>query len=187
MLDHLFAPLAVGPAELPCRIVSTAHQTTLLHDHLPTDDFVAYQQARARGGAGLIVMEAVAISPSGLLTAHTIGGYLDGMVDGYRRVAVRAAEPPLPHRAAGAADRRGRGDRRRVRTLRRDRGGRRARRDRGHRGARLPRRAVLLPRVEPPRRPLRRARALRDRGARGRAGRGPSAGARRAAERRLRG
>ena len=87
MLDHLFSPLAVGPVELPCRIVSTAHQTTLVHEHLPTDDFVAYQQARAAGGAGLIVMEAVAVAPSGLLTAHTLGGYLDGMVDGYRRVA----------------------------------------------------------------------------------------------------
>jgi 2,4-dienoyl-CoA reductase-like NADH-dependent reductase (Old Yellow Enzyme family) len=87
MLEHLFRPLTIGTAELPCRIVSTAHQTTLVHDHLPTDDFVAYQGARARGGAGLIVMEAVAIAPSGLLTAHTLGGYLDGMVDGYRRVA----------------------------------------------------------------------------------------------------
>ena len=87
MLDHLFSPLAIGPAELPSRIVSTAHQTTLVHDHLPTDDFVAYQHARARGGTGLIVMEAVAIAPSGLLTAHTIGGYLDGIVAGYRRVA----------------------------------------------------------------------------------------------------
>jgi 2,4-dienoyl-CoA reductase-like NADH-dependent reductase (Old Yellow Enzyme family)/thioredoxin reductase len=87
MLENLFSPLTLGPAELPCRIVSTAHQTTLVHDHLPTDDFVAYQHARARGGAGLIVMEAVAIAPTGLLTAHTIGGYLDGMVDGYRRVA----------------------------------------------------------------------------------------------------
>jgi 2,4-dienoyl-CoA reductase-like NADH-dependent reductase (Old Yellow Enzyme family) len=87
MLEHLFSPLTIGTVELPCRIVSTAHQTTLVHDHLPTDDFVAYQAARARGGAGLIVMEAVAIAPSGLLTAHTLGGYLDGMVDGYRRVA----------------------------------------------------------------------------------------------------
>src|SRR5687768_695889 len=86
-LDHLFRPLALGPAELPCRIVSTSHQTTLVHDHLPTDDFVAYHRARAAGGTGLIVMEAVAVAPSGLLTAHTIGGYLDGMVAGYERVA----------------------------------------------------------------------------------------------------
>src|SRR5918992_5828340 len=86
MLDHLSSPRAIGPAELACRIVSTAHQTTLVHDHLPTGDFVAYQQARARGGTGLIVMEAVAIASSGLLTSHTIGGYLDGIVDAYRRV-----------------------------------------------------------------------------------------------------
>jgi 2,4-dienoyl-CoA reductase-like NADH-dependent reductase (Old Yellow Enzyme family) len=86
-LEHLFRPLTIGPIEIPCRIVSASHQTTLVHDHLPTDDFVAYQAARAQGGVGLIVMEAVAIAPTGLLTSHTIGGYLDGTVDAYRRVA----------------------------------------------------------------------------------------------------
>ena len=85
-LASLFSPLRIGPAELACRIVSTSHQTTLVEDHLPTEDFIAYQEARARGGTGLIVMEAVAVAPSGLLTAHTIGGYLDEIVDGYRRV-----------------------------------------------------------------------------------------------------
>ena len=85
--DELFQPLQIGTAEIPCRIVSTSHQTTMVHDHLPTDEFVAYQQARARGGVGLIIMEAVAVSPSGLLTAHTLGGYLEDMVGGYRRVA----------------------------------------------------------------------------------------------------
>ena len=85
--DELFQPLQIGTAEIPCRIVSTSHQTTMVHDHLPTDEFVAYRQARARGGVGLIIMEAVAVSPSGLLTAHTLGGYLKDMVGGYRRVA----------------------------------------------------------------------------------------------------
>jgi 2,4-dienoyl-CoA reductase-like NADH-dependent reductase (Old Yellow Enzyme family)/thioredoxin reductase len=86
-LDHLLAPLELGTARLPCRIVSTSHQTTLVEDHLPTADFVAYQAARAAGGAGLIVMEAVAVAPSGLLTARTLAGYFDSTVDGYRRVA----------------------------------------------------------------------------------------------------
>jgi 2,4-dienoyl-CoA reductase-like NADH-dependent reductase (Old Yellow Enzyme family) len=86
-LEHLFRPLELGPVEIPCRIVSASHQTTLVHDHLPTDDFVAYQEARAEGGVGLIIMEAVAIAPEGLLTSHTIGGYLDGTVDAYRRIA----------------------------------------------------------------------------------------------------
>jgi 2,4-dienoyl-CoA reductase-like NADH-dependent reductase (Old Yellow Enzyme family)/thioredoxin reductase len=86
-LASLLSPLRIGSAELPCRIVSTSHQTTLVAEHLPTEDFAAYQEARARGGTGLIVMEAVAVAPSGLLTAHTIGGYLDEIVEGYGRVA----------------------------------------------------------------------------------------------------
>jgi len=91
-VERLFSPLALGPVELPNRIVSTAHQTTLVHEHLPTDDFVAYHEARARGGAGLIVLEATAVHPSGLLTSHTLGGYLPEIVDGYRRVAA-AVQP----------------------------------------------------------------------------------------------
>ena len=74
MLERLFEPLRLGPVEIPNRIVSTAHQTTLVADHLPTDDFVAYHEARARGGVGLIVMEATTPHPSGLLTDHQLGG-----------------------------------------------------------------------------------------------------------------
>ena len=87
MLSRLFSPLAIGPVELPNRIVSTAHQTTLVARHLPTDDFVAYHAARARGGAGLVVLEATAVHPSGLLTAHTLAGYSDSIVPAYRAVA----------------------------------------------------------------------------------------------------
>jgi 2,4-dienoyl-CoA reductase-like NADH-dependent reductase (Old Yellow Enzyme family)/thioredoxin reductase len=86
-LPRLFAPLLLGTVELRNRIVSTAHQTTLVHDHLPTDDFVAYHRARAEGGVGLIVLEATAVHPSGLLTAHTLGGFLPELELGYRRVA----------------------------------------------------------------------------------------------------
>src|SRR5919108_5799601 len=85
-LDALFSPVRLGPVELANRIVSTAHQTTLVHDHLPTDDFVAYHEARARGGVGLIVLEATAVHETGLLTAHTLAGYHDEIVAGYRRV-----------------------------------------------------------------------------------------------------
>lgn len=87
MLDDLLSPLLVGSVRLPNRIVSTAHQTTLVHDHLPTDDFVAYHEARARGGVGLIVLEATAVDPSGLLTPHTLAGYRDDSTAGFARVA----------------------------------------------------------------------------------------------------
>ncbi|HEX5470159.1 MAG TPA: FAD-dependent oxidoreductase [Gaiellaceae bacterium] len=86
-LSRLLSPLALGPVELPNRIVSTAHQTTLVHDHLPTDDFVAYHEARAAGGTGLIVLEATAVHESGRLTPHTLAGYREEIVPGYRRTA----------------------------------------------------------------------------------------------------
>ena len=92
MLEHLFSPLRLGPVELQNRIVSTAHQTTLVRDHLPTDDFVAYHDARARGGAGLIVLEATAVDQSGVLTGHTLAGFREEIVPGLARVA-GAAHP----------------------------------------------------------------------------------------------
>jgi 2,4-dienoyl-CoA reductase-like NADH-dependent reductase (Old Yellow Enzyme family) len=84
---NLLSPLRLGPAELQNRIVSTAHQTTLIREHLPTDDFVAYHEARAAGGAGLIVLEAAAIHPSGLLTGKTLAMFDDVAVAALARVA----------------------------------------------------------------------------------------------------
>jgi 2,4-dienoyl-CoA reductase-like NADH-dependent reductase (Old Yellow Enzyme family) len=86
-LDHLFSPLTIGSVTLGNRIVSTSHQTTLVHDHLPTDELIAYHAARAQGGAGMICIEATAIHHTGLLTAHTIGGYMPEIVPVYRRLA----------------------------------------------------------------------------------------------------
>ena len=83
----LMAPIAIGPVELGNRVVSTSHQTSLVHDHLPTDDLIAYHEARARGGVGAIFIEATATDPTGLLTAHTIGGFLPEVVPAYRRLA----------------------------------------------------------------------------------------------------
>jgi 2,4-dienoyl-CoA reductase-like NADH-dependent reductase (Old Yellow Enzyme family) len=87
VLERLFSPLRIGPVELANRIVSTAHQTTLVHEGLPTDDFLAYHEARARGGAGLIVLEATAVHPSSLLTSHTLAGFRKEIVPALARVA----------------------------------------------------------------------------------------------------
>ncbi|MDQ6818143.1 MAG: FAD-dependent oxidoreductase [Actinomycetota bacterium] len=88
----LRSPVSLGPLELRNRVVSTSHQTGLVHDHLPTADLVAYHEARARGGVGAIFLEATAMHASGLLTAHTIGGFLPEIVPEYQRLgeAIRA-------------------------------------------------------------------------------------------------
>ena len=92
MLDSLFSPLELGPVTIQNRVVSTSHQTSLVHDHLPTDDLIAYHRARAAGGAGLIVVEATAVHPTGLLTAHTVGGYLPAIVPVWRRMSAAVQE-----------------------------------------------------------------------------------------------
>lgn len=85
----LLSPLDVGPVRLQNRVVSTSHQTSLVHDHLPTADLLAYHEARARGGVGAIFVEATAVHPSGLLTSHTIGGFLPEIVASYRSLGDR--------------------------------------------------------------------------------------------------
>ena len=92
-LPNLLSPVALGPVELPNRVVSTSHQTSLVHEHLPTEDLVAYHAARARGGVGAIFLEAIAVHPTGLLTSHTIAGYRPDVVPAYRRLA----EAVRPH------------------------------------------------------------------------------------------
>jgi hypothetical protein len=36
----LFSPCDVGPVRVRNRVVSTSHQTSLVHDHLPTEDLL---------------------------------------------------------------------------------------------------------------------------------------------------
>lgn len=84
---QLLTPVELGPLTLANRVVSTSHQTGLVHDHLPTADMVAYHVARARGGVGAIFLEATAVDASGLLTSHTLGGFEPGIVPGYRRLS----------------------------------------------------------------------------------------------------
>jgi 2,4-dienoyl-CoA reductase-like NADH-dependent reductase (Old Yellow Enzyme family) len=83
----LLSPVTLGPIEVPVRVVSTSHQTSLVQDHLPTADLVAYHEARARGGAGAVFLEATAVHPTGLLTDHTIAGWLPGIAERYRALA----------------------------------------------------------------------------------------------------
>jgi 2,4-dienoyl-CoA reductase-like NADH-dependent reductase (Old Yellow Enzyme family) len=82
----LLSGIEVGPVTLRNRVVSTSHQTSLVHDHLPTDDLLAYHEARARGGVGAIFLEATAVHATGLLTAHTIAGFRPEIVPAYRRI-----------------------------------------------------------------------------------------------------
>lgn len=73
---RLFAPLALGPRTVRNRVVFTAHLTNFAVDGLPTERHAAYYEARARGGAGLIITEEQCTHPSDRPYEKLVRGYL---------------------------------------------------------------------------------------------------------------
>ncbi|OUM84668.1 MAG: hypothetical protein BAA01_05890 [Bacillus thermozeamaize] len=84
---NLFSSVKIGNIELKNRIMVTAHQTNHVKDGIPTSEMTAYHVARAKGGVGLIVLEAAAVHPSGMLTTSTIAGYDERIVPAYVKLA----------------------------------------------------------------------------------------------------
>lgn len=70
----LLTPLKIGSLEVKNRIVSTAHGA-FLEFYKPGDSgdrYIAYQERRARGGAGLIILTAMHVHHSGQNTGHFV-------------------------------------------------------------------------------------------------------------------
>jgi len=86
-LATLFSPLTIRGHVLKNRILSTGHMTVMLRDGLPTDDMVAYHEARARGGAALIIIEAARAHPSGQAARPAIRAHDDACIPAYGRIA----------------------------------------------------------------------------------------------------
>ncbi len=84
---RLFSPLRVGKMEVRNRILSTGHDTVMAQDGHVTDRLVAYQEARARGGAGLIVVQVSGVHETARYTSHILMATSDDAIPGYARLA----------------------------------------------------------------------------------------------------
>lgn len=85
----ILSPVEIAGHVLKNRVVSTAHGT---HFDLPGHvgrDLIAYHEARARGGVGLIVLEIASVHPS---SPAPINSFVDSIVDEYRAL-VEALAP----------------------------------------------------------------------------------------------
>lgn len=67
--------------------MSSGHDTSMPTDNLVNEPLVAYHRARARGGAGLIVMQVAGVHDSARYTSHVLMATDDACIPGYRRVA----------------------------------------------------------------------------------------------------
>jgi 2,4-dienoyl-CoA reductase-like NADH-dependent reductase (Old Yellow Enzyme family) len=84
---NLFSPLKIGGMEVRNRILSTGHDTVMAHDGHVTDRLIAYQEARARGGAGLIVAQVSGVHETARYTSHILMATSDDAIAGYAALA----------------------------------------------------------------------------------------------------
>lgn len=82
MYKRVFSPIRIGAVEIPNRIVRTAHATRLA-DKYVNDDLIAYHLERAKGGAGLSIIESTSVHPS---STFSLSAADDGAIAPMRRL-----------------------------------------------------------------------------------------------------
>ena len=85
---ELFSEVEIGPVTIPNRIVSTGHHTYLAHQQ-PSEALIAYHESRARGGAGLIVTEIIAIHATAMFSGNLLMALDEDCIPAYRLLAER--------------------------------------------------------------------------------------------------
>src|SRR5690349_18683450 len=83
---NLFSPFQLKTTEIRNRIFSTGHDTYLPEHGLPSDALIAYQRARAKGGAGLIIIQVVGVHESARYTSELLMGTSDDCIPSFRRL-----------------------------------------------------------------------------------------------------
>jgi 2,4-dienoyl-CoA reductase-like NADH-dependent reductase (Old Yellow Enzyme family) len=83
MYERIFSPIRIGAVEIPNRIVRTAHATRLASKYV-NDDLIAYHFARAKGGAGLSIIESTSVHAS---STFSLSAADDGAIAPMRRLA----------------------------------------------------------------------------------------------------
>ncbi len=85
---HLFAPLHIKTIQFKNRIwVSPMCQYSSTNGH-PNDWHVVHLGSRAVGGAGLVMMEATAVSPEGRISPEDLGIWCDDHIEGFKRISM---------------------------------------------------------------------------------------------------
>jgi 2,4-dienoyl-CoA reductase-like NADH-dependent reductase (Old Yellow Enzyme family)/pyruvate/2-oxoglutarate dehydrogenase complex dihydrolipoamide dehydrogenase (E3) component len=87
LFPNLFSPLQIRGALLKNRILSTGHDTTMPTNGLVNDALIAYHEARAEGGVGLIIMQVAGVHETARYTSHLLMATDDECIGGYSKLA----------------------------------------------------------------------------------------------------
>jgi 2,4-dienoyl-CoA reductase-like NADH-dependent reductase (Old Yellow Enzyme family) len=85
-MSKLFSPLTIGDITLKNRIVMSPMCQYSATDGFASDWHLVHYGARASGGAGLIIMEATAVSPEGRITPGDLGIWNDDHIQGLKKI-----------------------------------------------------------------------------------------------------
>lgn len=91
MYKKLFTPGKIGPLTIPNRIAMTAASASLSQpDGTMTEEMLAYYEARAKGGVGLIITEMVCVDEDrGVLFPRELNAAREENIPSFRRLADR--------------------------------------------------------------------------------------------------
>jgi 2,4-dienoyl-CoA reductase-like NADH-dependent reductase (Old Yellow Enzyme family)/thioredoxin reductase len=98
MLKHLFSPFSIKGRQLQNRIVMPGLASFLIEDDGSiTDKTIEHYRKRAAGGPAMVIVEACAVSPEGIVSPHQARIYDDRFIEGLARIAqVMRAEGAVP-------------------------------------------------------------------------------------------
>ena len=97
-LNHLFSPFQIKRCTLANRIVMPGLASFLIEDDGSiTDKTIEHYRMRAAGGPAMVIVEACAVSPEGIVSPHQARIYDDRFIEGLGRIArVIRAEGAVP-------------------------------------------------------------------------------------------
>src|SRR3981189_557180 len=84
---RLFNPLRVGQRTLRNRIALSATTTNYGERNRVTNRWIDFLAERAKGGAGAVITEIIAVDPAALCQASTVTGYEAENEDGFKRTS----------------------------------------------------------------------------------------------------
>ena len=85
-MSQLFTPLKVGKVAFRNRIFVSPMCQYSSHDGLPTDWHLVHLGSRAVGGAGMVMVEATAVTPEGRISPDDSGIWSDAHAEAYKRI-----------------------------------------------------------------------------------------------------
>jgi len=85
-MSQILTPIEIGGVKIKNRVFLPGHTTNFALNNLPTERNAAYLAARAAGGTGLIITEAIRVHPTSAGRSSTLGSSDDSCIPSYQKL-----------------------------------------------------------------------------------------------------